>query len=80
MLSDTVQCSVKSPTEIRTDAIRSGNVDERVSGSVSERDAQPDRLEKLVEIARVISQLPPAERHVLGSMLSLVLSDDDALT
>ncbi len=69
---------IKSPTENRTDAIKSGNFDGRVSGSVSARDAQPDRLEMLVEIARVIGQLPPSVRHVLGSMLSLVLSDDDA--
>jgi len=69
---------IKSPIENRTDAIRSGSFDERVSGSVGERDAQLDRLEMLVEIARVIGQLPPSERHVLGSMLSLVLPDGDA--
>lgn len=73
MERDAAQIAVKSPTENRTDAIRSGIFDVRVSGSVSERDAQPDRLEMLVEIARVISRLPPAEREALGAMLRVAL-------
>lgn len=67
-----------SPTESRTDAIRCGNIKRRVSESVSARDAQPDRLEKLFEMIRVIGQLPSSERHVPRSKLSRVLSEDDA--
>ena len=69
MMREVGKFSLKSPTENLIDAIGSGNFDERVSGSVGERDAPPDRLEMLVEIARAISWLPPSEREALGALL-----------
>ena len=55
-----------------------GNFKWRVSESVSAHDAQPDRLIKLVDIARLMGELPSSERRVLESMLSRVLSEEDA--
>ena len=70
---------IKSRPEIGPDVAARADLNGRVCGSVSERDTRPDRLEMLVEIARVIGQLPPAERAALGSMLSLVLSEVDGM-
>ena len=68
---------MKSQPDIGSDDAGRGDIEERACGSVSSPDERSARLVLFIELARGLGRLSQADRLAIGSLLFLVLSDDD---